>query len=73
MIYRNGKLILKIQKDILELVENIQQRTQKNIGAVYKGSKLVWLTIYDTISSCFGSGTWLKDKPWIQDDTWKNN
>ena len=73
MIYRNGKLILQVQKDILELVEQVQQRVQKNIGAIYKGSQLVWLTVYDAVRSCFGSLTWLQDRPWLKDDSWKNN
>lgn len=73
MIYRNGKLILQVQKDILELVEQVQQRVQKNIGAIYKGSQLVWLTVYDAVRSCFGGGTWLQDRPWLKDDSWKNN
>ena len=73
MIYRNGKLILQVQKDILELVEQVQQRVQKNIGAIYKGSQLVWLTVYDAVRSCFSSGTWLQDRPWLKDDSWKNN
>lgn len=71
MIYRNGKLMLQVQKDVLGLVNEIQQKVQKNIGAIYKGSQLVWLTVY-AIKSCFGSGTWIQDRPWLQDDTWKN-
>lgn len=73
MIYRNGKLILEVQKDILELVSQVEQRVQKSIGSIYKGSQLVWLTVYNAVRSCFGSGTWLKDRPWLKDDSWKNN
>lgn len=73
MIYRNGKLILQVQKDVLELIDSVQQKVQKNIGAIYKGSQLVWLTIYNAAKSCFGSGVWLPDKPWLDEDTWKYN
>lgn len=66
MIYKDGKLILSVYKNIADKVE-------KNIGAIYKGTQLVWLTVYDAIRSCFGSGTWLPDRPWLKDDTWKNN
>ena len=73
MIYKNGKLILEVQQDILAVKDTIQKTVHKNIGAIYKGSQLVWLTIYNTIKSCFGSGTWFSDRNWLSDDTWKNN
>lgn len=72
MIYKNGKLILEVQKDIRAKVDGVQQLVQKKFGAIYKGSQLVWLTIYNAIRSCFGSGTWLKDRSWLKDDSWKN-
>ena len=68
MIYRNGKLILEVQ-----FAEQVGQLIQRKIGAIHKGANLVWLTIYNAIKSCFGSGTWLGDKPWLGDDIWKNN
>lgn len=39
------------------------------IGAVYKGSRLVWSGIH----SCFGSGVWLDEKPWLNEERWKDN
>lgn len=71
MIFKGGKLILQVQKTITDVLTG--ESVQKNIGAIYQGTKLVWRTIYNAIKSCFGSGTWLGDKPWIGDDEWKNN
>ena len=73
MIYRNGKLITEVHQNLKEFVAQIQQIVQKDIGAIYKGSQLVWVTIYNAIKSCYGSGTWIQDKPWLDNDFWKNN
>lgn len=40
----------------------------KNIAAVYKGSRLIW----QYIRSCFGRGYWINEKPWQDDNGWKN-
>lgn len=71
MIIKNGKLILQVQKTITDIKTG--KSVQKNIGAIYQGTQLVWRTIYNAIKSCFGSGTWLKDKLWLKDDLWKHN
>ena len=71
MIFKGGKLILQVQKTITDNLTG--KSVQKNIGAIYQGTKLVWRTIYNAIRSCFGSGTWLGDKPWLGSDNWKNN
>jgi hypothetical protein len=70
MIFKDGKLILQVQKTITDITG---KSVTKNIGAIYQGSKLIWRTIYNAIKSCFSSGTWLGDKPWLGDNTWKNN
>lgn len=73
MIFRNGKLILEAHREVIEIKDDIQKQVQKKIGAIYKGANLVWITIYNTIKSCFGSGTWYGDKPWIGTDEWTTN
>lgn len=70
MIIKDKKLILQVQKTVTDITG---ESVQKNIGAIYQGTKLVWRTIYNAIKSCFGSGTWLGEKLWLGDDLWKNN
>lgn len=71
MIFKGGNLILQVQKSIID--SKTGKSVQKNIGAIYQGTRLMWRTVYNAIKSCFGSGTWLGDKPWLGDDLWKNN
>ena len=73
MLYRNGKLITEVHQNIRQLIDQVSQLTEQSIGAIYKGSQLVWVTVYNAVKSCFGSGTWLQDKPWLDNDFWKNN
>ena len=71
MIIKGRKLILQVQKTITDNLTG--ESVQRNIGAIYQGSKLVWRTIYNAIRSCFSSGNWLGNKLWLKDETWKNN
>lgn len=71
MILKSGNLILQVQKSIVD--SETGKSIQKNIGAIYQGSKLLWRTVYNAIKSCFGSGTWIGDKPWLGDDSWRHN
>lgn len=71
MILKNGKLILQVQKHVTDKL--IGKSVAKNIGTIYRGSLLLWRTVYNAIKSCFGSGSWLTNKPWLKDDLWKNN
>lgn len=38
------------------------------ISAIYKGG----IKVYEAIRSCFGKGYWIDEKPWIDDDGWKD-
>ena len=56
------------------IIKNYQSQSQeyhanRAIAAVYKGLVLVW----SAIRSCFGKGYWINDKPWVDDDAWKNS
>lgn len=39
------------------------------LAAVYHGLRLVWMAV----RSCFGSGVWVSEKPWLGNELWKNN
>lgn len=39
------------------------------LSAVYKGAILIW----QAVRSCFGSGAWIEEKPWLDDEAWKDN
>lgn len=40
----------------------------KVIQAIYKGGVLVW----QAIRSCFGAGYWINEKPWLNQEAWRN-
>lgn len=44
-------------------------QSRKEVAAIYIGSLCVW----QAVRSCFGSGVWRNDKPWINEEKWKNN
>lgn len=40
----------------------------KTFQAIYKGAQLIW----QSVRSCFGSGRWINEKPFSNDEGWKN-
>ena len=57
MIIKNGKEVVEIYHGINTCIE------------VYLGKRLIW----QISRSCFGSGCWLNDKPWDNEEDWRNN
>ncbi len=58
--------------DKLNRILNYKKPIGSNISAIYKGKDLIWLTTYEiSIRSCYGSGTWLDNYNWVEDQ-WKN-
>lgn len=57
MIYKNSKSKSAI----------ITRKREKS--AVYWGTRLKWAQA----RSCYGTGVWLEAKPWIDNDSWKDN
>ena len=57
-------MIFKENKEVIGVF-----RGRTPISAIYKGGRLVW----QAIRSCFGSGAWLNELPWIGEDPWKNS
>lgn len=56
-IYVNGKSISQVFNG------------NQAIAAIYNGAQLVW----EAIRSCFGSGMWIRVKPWVRSEGWKRN
>ena len=46
-----------------------QDETKLIVTAVYTGAALLW----QLVRSCYGKGYWITDKPWLNEDGWKNN
>lgn len=56
MIYKNRKEISAIFID------------GRAVTTLHKGAELVW----EAVRSCFGKGFWFNDKPWKNDNGWRN-
>lgn len=37
--------------------------------ALYVGARLFW----QLVRSCYGTGIWIPEKPWLDNDSWKDN
>ena len=44
----------------------------KDITSYYTVVKRTLRLIWEGIKSCFGNGFWINDKPWNNNESWKN-
>ena len=65
------KMIRVGRKDIsqIELDDNGVKRSITSVYT-YIGDQLI--LIWESIKSCFGSGWWITNRPWINNNAWKN-
>ena len=56
MMWRNGKGM------------ETQMKSGSMVETMWRNGKIIW----QGIRSCFGGGLWLNNKPWLNDDAWKN-
>ena len=56
-------MIYKGRKDIVEI-----SHSRRDMIEVYYGKYLVWYIA----GSCYGTGHWINEKPWLNADAWKN-
>ena len=63
MIYQNGTL------NEATGIYAVKNGRLLSATAAYRGTRLFWTGI----RSCYGTGVWLQDRPWLDNDTWKNN
>lgn len=65
-------MALNINKhNITSIFYKLKDGTIKTINNVYKGANLIWTTIKEALSA-FGAGFWQNDKPWDNNDSWRN-
>lgn len=57
MLNRNGKYIASLMLN------------GRMLSALWKESQLIW----QSVRSCFGSGIWRSEKPWLGEEKWKSN
>ena len=63
MIYVGGnKKVVAIEKPLSAFMKRV-------FLEIRKGVRIIWTAI----KSCYGGGVWDEGKPWIDNDTWKND
>lgn len=62
MIYFDDK------KSIVAISKYLDAFSKRVLLEIRKGSRIIWTSV----RSCFGGGSWDNDRPWIDEDGWKD-
>ena len=57
-------MLIKIGKEVVGLCKG-----RVSLSELRRGIVIVW----QAVRSCFGSGVWRPDKPWIGSEKWKSH
>ena len=49
-------------------IRYVSSGVERTFAALHAGANLVWMAV----RSCFGSGRWIDNKPWIDKEMWKD-
>lgn len=65
MIYKPGTT-----QEVTGVYARDSNGVRREITAMYTGDgRLFW----QLARSCYGTGVWLQDRPWLNSDRWKND
>ena len=56
-------MLYKKDKEVIEMLMGT-----KALSELRRGTVLIW----QAIRSCFGGGGWKNDKPWLNNEGWRN-
>lgn len=62
-------MALHKQGEDITAIHKRHKHKWRSIVAVHKGLRLVW----EAVRSCYGKGYWIQEKPWVNDDIWKDH
>lgn len=61
------------RKNISRIEMNDEDGIKRSVVKIYTIIDGEIKVLWEAIRSCFGSGSWLQSRPWINNNAWKNN
>lgn len=61
-------IFVKGKKPVVAINKPLNAFSRRVFLEIRSGSRIIWTGA----RSCYGSGAWDNDKPWLNDDGWRN-